>query len=255
MKQFHLTLITENQNAYRKAEKLAGLVCKILDCENDYEISKYEKFKYSYRIALTGKIADPNNSIVESIKLTNRICTPWLVSYDCYEDEIGLIFNKSGDSRYRNYRLNTLRWANFEIKTHFIPNDKDTILVKPTANSTLGIKRREEIWASLSDVFIDNEIDYGYIASQVADVDLPQLKEIFFSEVAPCCGRNLMSGIPPIWAGFCPKKLAEDIRTMQTRNSYSRIARLRHKTFVAYCRWYFQNEWNTLATEVEKHSE
>ena len=252
MKQFRLVLITENQNARRKAEGLAELVCKILDCENDYEIYKYEKFKHSYRIVFTGKIADPDNSISESITRTDRICSPWLVSYYRDKGEIDLLFNKSEFSRYRDNRFNVLRWAKFEIEPHCILNDKSTISVKPTVNSTLGIKRREEIWASLSDVFIDNEIDYSYIATQVADVDLPLLKEIFFNEVAPCCGPNLMCVIPPIWAGFCPKELAKDIRTMQIRNSCSRVARLRHKGFVVFCRWYFRSDWNTLATEVEK---
>lgn len=118
---------------------------------------------------------------------------------------------------------------------------------------TLSDERREAIWEALSDAFVDSETDYRYIASRVADVSPIDLEEIFFTEVAPHCGSNLMSPIPPVWTGFERAELAKGIRAMlgDTRNSW--IARLRYKGFVAYCRWHFRNEWQAIAGQLRQH--
>ncbi|MGE5385430.1 MAG: hypothetical protein ACM3SV_06010 [Betaproteobacteria bacterium] len=121
--------------------------------------------------------------------------------------------------------------------------------------NALSEHRREDVWEALSDVFVDNEIDYSYIAAQVADVDVRQLEEIFFNEVAPHCGPNLMSTIPPVWSGFDRRELANGIRAMQARNRDSLIARLRHKGFVVYCRRQFSGEWKTLIAALSSYHE
>jgi hypothetical protein len=110
--------------------------------------------------------------------------------------------------------------------------------------------RREEVWEALSDVFVDNEIDYKCIASRVADIEISKLKEIFFNEVAPVCGPNLMMAIPVIWAGFNKKALSEDIREKLTLIRHSLIAWLRYKGFVFFCRWYFKNEWKEIVAAI-----
>jgi len=116
MKNFRLTLITENQNSLEKGKKFAELVCETLNCENGFEISKYEKLKNSYRIEIIGKITDQNNSISESIELTDRICSPWIVNFDRTENEVELMFNKSDFSSFRRKEINVLNWAQFEIE-------------------------------------------------------------------------------------------------------------------------------------------
>ena len=116
MKNFRLTLITENQNSLEKGKKFADLICETLNCENGFEISKYEKLKNSYRIEIIGRIADQNNSIAESIELTDRICSPWIMNFDRTENEVELMFNKSELANYRNENFNTLNWANFGIE-------------------------------------------------------------------------------------------------------------------------------------------
>ena len=118
MKKFRLTLVTENQNSLEKGKYFAELICEILNCENGFNISKYEKLKNSYRIEIVGKISDHNNSISESIELTDRICSPWIVNYDRSENDVELIFNKSDFSNYRNNNLNVLNWAQFGIENN-----------------------------------------------------------------------------------------------------------------------------------------
>ena len=116
MKNFRLTLITENQNSLEKGNKFAESICETLNCENKFEISKYEKLKNSYRIEIIGKISDQNNSILESIELTDRICSPWIVNFNRTENEVEQMFNKSKLTNYRNENFNTLNWANFVIE-------------------------------------------------------------------------------------------------------------------------------------------
>lgn len=116
MNKFRLTLITEDQNSLEKGKKFAELICETLNCENRFEISKYEKLKNSYRIEVIGKMTDQNNTISESIELTDRICSPWIVNFDRTENQIELMFNKSELTNYRNVNFNTLNWANFEIE-------------------------------------------------------------------------------------------------------------------------------------------
>ena len=116
MKNFRLILVTKNQNSLEKGKKFAESICKRLNCKNEFKISKYEKLKDSYRIEIVGKISDQNNSISESIELTDRICSPWIVNFDRTENETELMFNKSELSNYRSENFNTLIWANFVIE-------------------------------------------------------------------------------------------------------------------------------------------
>ena len=116
MKNFRLTLITENQNSLEKGKKFAELICETLNCENVFEISKYEKLKNSYRIEIVGKISVQNNSISESIELTDRICSPWIVTYERTENNVELMFNKLDTSNFRRNEFNVLKWADFIIE-------------------------------------------------------------------------------------------------------------------------------------------
>ncbi|OMP29731.1 hypothetical protein [Mangrovimonas sp. DI 80] len=116
MTKFRLTLVTENQKSLEKGNKFAELICGTLNCKSGYEISKYEKFKNSYRIEIIGKIADKKNLVAESIELTDRICSPWIVTYERKKNSVELIFNKSDLSNFRRAEFNVLNWANFGIE-------------------------------------------------------------------------------------------------------------------------------------------
>jgi hypothetical protein len=76
-------------------------------------------------------------------------------------------------------------------------------------------EHRKEIWEALSDAFIDRELDetdYRYMARIVGNIDIDQIEEIFFNEVAPVCGPNMMCVIPPRWSGFNTEHLASEIQ-------------------------------------------
>ncbi|WMI68180.1 hypothetical protein [Mangrovimonas sp. YM274] len=116
MTKFRLTLVTENQKSLEKGKKFAELICGTLHCKNVYEISKYEKFKNSYRIEIIGQVADKKNLVAESIELTDRICSPWIVTYERQKNCVELIFNKSDLCNFRKAEFNVLTWANFRLE-------------------------------------------------------------------------------------------------------------------------------------------
>lgn len=83
-------------------------------------------------------------------------------------------------------------------------------------------------------------------------MELGELRNIFFNEVAPHCGPNLMTPIPPIWAGFDRERLAQGIRATQARAQRSAWGRLRHRIAVAFYRWHFRGLWEEIEGELNK---
>lgn len=105
---------------------------------------------------------------------------------------------------------------------------------------------REAVWEALSEVFVDNEVDFAAVARAVAGVPLPELERIFFEEVAPFCGPNLMTPVPPVWSGFSREPLVAGIRAQGERVRASRLAAWRHRLWVRCLRRFFATEWRTL---------
>ena len=121
--------------------------------------------------------------------------------------------------------------------------------------STLSEQRREDAWEALSDAFIDNEVDYEFIARRITGIPTAELKEIFFTEVAPQCGPNMLTTIPPIWAGFDRQSLANCIHEMQQKNRESPSARIRHRITVALYRRLFRRIWARIELELARKGE
>jgi len=116
MKKFRLILITENQINLAKGQKFAEMIRKTLNLEGEYEISKYGKFEDSYRVEFNGQFSKEKNAIAESIELTDRLSSPWTVTYERAENQVELIFNKSDFSTFRKIEFNVLRWAEFRFE-------------------------------------------------------------------------------------------------------------------------------------------
>ncbi|MDW5416453.1 hypothetical protein R6242_07685 [Iodobacter sp. CM08] len=92
---------------------------------------------------------------------------------------------------------------------------------------------REEIWEALSDLFVDNEIDYQEIAGKVRGVDLNPLERILFEEVAPYCAPNLSVPAPSVWSGFDKAELLKGVRLIIENNSQHLFSRLKHQIYIA----------------------
>ncbi|KKB62410.1 hypothetical protein WM40_17380 [Robbsia andropogonis] len=86
----------------------------------------------------------------------------------------------------------------------------------------LDSEERFVCWYAMSEAFVDNEVDYDAIGHTLVEScpsysDM-QLKEIFFSEVAPVVGGNVF-GAAGVWTGFDPtwlrKEISERLRKRQ----------------------------------------
>ncbi|WP_437420848.1 DUF7079 family protein [Stutzerimonas chloritidismutans] len=119
--------------------------------------------------------------------------------------------------------------------------------------SVLTHDDKVRLWSALSDVFIDNEIDYPAIAREVAGYDRAAVKEAFFEEVAPVCYSNMQAPIPPIWTAFDSTRLADTIDSNQQARRTYRFHRMRHKVLVAYLRFRLRGEWSRIERELEGH--
>lgn len=116
MKNFKLSIITENQNQLKKAKDVADLVRKDLGINSDPEIMRCEKFPDSYKIEFFKKFKSDSDFISEAVELTDRIASPWMVQYDRTTGGIELIFNKSSDCRYGRNNFNVVRWSHLEVE-------------------------------------------------------------------------------------------------------------------------------------------
>lgn len=108
------------------------------------------------------------------------------------------------------------------------------------------------LWSVLSDVFVDNEIDYPWIARQVAGVDRDTVEAAFFHDVAPACYSNLLTPIPPVWTLFDSDWLAETIDSARKARRRSVIRRLCDQALVAYLRYALKDEWLTIERELDR---
>nr|WP_256834596.1 hypothetical protein [Pseudomonas oleovorans] len=113
-------------------------------------------------------------------------------------------------------------------------------------------EERIHLWSALSDVFVDTEVDYGYIARQVAGFDRATVQAAFYQDVAPACYSNMLAPIPPIWTGFDSASLSATIEQTQAARQSSTLRRLRDRLFIAYLRRALKAEWAKIEQELDR---
>ncbi|TQR64451.1 hypothetical protein [Acinetobacter sp. RF14B] len=70
----------------------------------------------------------------------------------------------------------------------------------------------DQLWFSLSFLFVDNEVDYKKIAKEISNYDIKVIEFQLFYNVAPICSENLEQTISPIWSSFDKEELIKDIQ-------------------------------------------
>ncbi|WP_258028798.1 DUF7079 family protein [Pseudomonas protegens] len=109
--------------------------------------------------------------------------------------------------------------------------------------------QRDTIRYLLSDAFVDNEVDYAYIARETQAYDRAAVERILYEEVAPVCYINLMSVIPEIWIGFERESLLEEIEDSLALRRSSRWQAFRDRLFIRWIRFRGAYIWE----EICKH--
>lgn len=119
----------------------------------------------------------------------------------------------------------------------------------------LNHSTRENVWIALSDAFVDSKMDYDNIAGRIQKLEKQEIKKIFFREVAPICGLNLMTTAPSVWHYFDENFICEEINGMLKKRENSCIYRLRNNIFIAFCYWNFREEWSAVEIALDKQVE
>ena len=112
-------------------------------------------------------------------------------------------------------------------------------------------EERIKLWSALSDVFVDNHVDYVGIARQLQGYHRATAEAAFYEEVAPACYSNLLAPIPPIWTGFDSAWLSATIEQAQAARRNSTLRRLRDRLFIAYLRRALKPEWAKIEQELD----
>jgi len=102
---------------------------------------------------------------------------------------------------------------------------------------------REMIWVLFSDAFIDTEINYCQIVIGMSKFPREELKDIFFEEVAPVCGHNMLATIPTIWSGFSSEWVKQEIKRSIKRKKISLFYKIFHSLTVVVFRRIFKKIW------------
>lgn len=119
-----------------------------------------------------------------------------------------------------------------------------------------GLARAEQVavWSALSEVFVDNAVDYPAIARQLRGYDRATLETAFYEDVAPACYSNMLTPVPPIWTGFDSTWLADTIGSAHAARRTSALRRLGDRIFIAYLRYQLKNEWAEITRELDRQT-
>lgn len=120
--------------------------------------------------------------------------------------------------------------------------------------SVLTDQEKARLQVALAETFVDNEVDYDAIAGCIRGFDLPTVKDILYSEVAPACFSNLETPIPPIWTGFSDAWLLDEIKQSLKARSDSWLRRNLHKLLVAWLRYSYGYIWKEIMKAYDQQT-
>jgi len=113
-------------------------------------------------------------------------------------------------------------------------------------------QQRADIRWALSDAFVDNEVDYAYIAERIKSYDLKIVEDILYSEVAPVCFGNLETPVPPIWTGFKDEWLLDEIEKELRARQRSKMRRTFDKLKTLWLRYSYRYIWKEILKNINK---
>jgi hypothetical protein len=110
-------------------------------------------------------------------------------------------------------------------------------------------EEKTNVRIALADAFVDNHVDYAYIAERIWTYDLKIVENILYSEVAPVCFWNLETPVPPVWTGFVDDSLLSEIDQVLNARAASQVRRAVDKLKVTWLRYSYGYIWK----EILKH--
>ncbi|MGL6529367.1 DUF7079 family protein [Aeromonas hydrophila] len=105
-----------------------------------------------------------------------------------------------------------------------------------------------DLCEALSDLFVDNEVDYEYIAKVARAFPVTHVEKVLFEWVAPVCYTNTLAPMPPIWTGFERDSLWVEVQRLLEREAEAGFAKkLSIMLRQFYLRQRFAEEWHRLS--------
>ena len=117
-----------------------------------------------------------------------------------------------------------------------------------------AVRTDRELCEALSDLFVDNEVDYDAIAAVAQHFRLADVETVLFEWVAPVCYSNMRAPIPFVWCGFEPEQLWRNIAEHRRQAaSTGVIGRGLLWGKQRYLRHQLATEWRELVKHIAKH--
>lgn len=118
--------------------------------------------------------------------------------------------------------------------------------------SILTPEDKAKIQIALAEAFVDNEVDYAYIAERIKSYDLKIVEDILYSEVAPVCFGNLETPVPPIWTGFKDEWLLDEIEKELRARQRSKVRRTFDELKILWLRYSYRYIWKEILKNINK---
>lgn len=107
MKKFNLHITTDCQEELQ-LKKLAEKLLFILQGNATFKIVKTQE------LLITGSFLADFDSISQAAEISDRICSPWMLTFNREENEIELEFSKNTAITYKDSSFNTIQKATFK---------------------------------------------------------------------------------------------------------------------------------------------
>lgn len=113
-----------------------------------------------------------------------------------------------------------------------------------------GVSDKKIAWMALSDLFIDNEISYEYIAKRVAHLPISEVEHILFYEVAPVCMSNLLVLNPSNHKGFSEEYVVSNIQQHLLKWQSSRLYQKKTALKIEFYKFCLKQDWHKVVAKI-----
>lgn len=109
---------------------------------------------------------------------------------------------------------------------------------------------KKRVWMALSDLFIDNEINYESIAERVAHLPISEVERILFYDVAPVFMSNLLTLKANNNKGFSEEYVITSINKHLLELQQSWLYRKKVAAKIKFYKFCLKQDWYKLVAEL-----
>ncbi|AHN26343.1 hypothetical protein GAPWK_1770 [Gilliamella apicola] len=103
----------------------------------------------------------------------------------------------------------------------------------------------KDLYIALSDLFVDNEVDYNHIASVAKLFPTTCVEHALFNYVAPYCYHNVLTPAPSVCYFFDEDELLSTINKIKKKENRP-ISKIKMRLLAFYLKFRFKDEWQKI---------